>query len=548
MADFFSGPNLQNSSAGSRGPFWLQTENSSLKDPAGIPSSEILGFRPKSPRDIQMPILEIGSGDITCAIATGLLIGMLAAGFAWNIMAISLCAVLIFPALKYFFAKSRKTSAVFALIVFLAILAGAYYFHFFVNWQATGRRLPDGKNSFDAVVVSEPAASEKHLSFFAELQPPFAGNVEMFAPPESEIRYGDLVEISGTFVVGDSNSASTIFPKKIFVVSEGHGSWLIAKLGDFKRSVLQIFSRALPQDDAALLGGMTLGGTAGMSAALKNDMTASETLYVTSMYGWKIAMIVMVIEALLAGFLTRRIRFCVSAFLIVLFVLMSGGNVSAVRGGIMAYLLMFAKETGSVFSRRNALLFAAAGMALFDPTIVAQAAFLLSFLSVAGMAFLSEPIRRFLHLGEGNGMFRWKDSIIVSMASLVPIVPLVSAIFGLFSLTAVFANILIAPTIPIGMGAGAALAIAGCVSQCAAFFVGRGVEIFLSYALWIIHFFAAHVVPLPFSFSGVLPFAIYYAAVGFFAYAYREEKVCHSEVPPQRDEKSILNYIVEDES
>jgi ComEC/Rec2-related protein len=487
-------------------------------------------------------------GDVACSVAAGLLIGMLAAGFAWNIATVSFCAVLVFPVLKYFWSKSWKASAIFMLIIFFAILAGAYYFHFFVNLQVADRRLPDGKDSFDAVVVSEPVASEKYLSFSAELQPPFAGKVEMFAPPESEICYGDLMEISGAFAAENTNEAPTIFLKKISIVSDGHGSWLIAKLGDFKRAVLQIFFRALPQDDAALLGGMTLGGTTGMSVALKNDMTASETLYVTSMYGWKIAMIVMVIETLLAGFLPRRIRFGVSAFLVVLFVLMSGGNVSAVRGGVMAYLLMFAKETGSVFSRRNALLFAAAGMALFDPTIVAQAAFLLSFLSVAGMASLSGPIRRFLHLGEGKGIFAWKDAIIVSVASLVPIVPLVSAIFGSFSLTAVFANILIAPTIPIGMGVGAALAVAGGVSQYAAFFIGCGAEIFLSYALWVIHFFAAHVAPLPFSFSGVLPFVIYCVAVGFFAYAYRENKMCHSEVPPRQDEESLVTCILEDES
>ncbi len=495
--------------------------------------------------------------DLVCAMAAGLLVGMLTVGFKWNIAAISFCVVLVAPALKYFWSKSWKTSVIFTLIVFFSILAGGYYFHLFVNLRAAGQRLPDGKNFFDAVVVSEPAASEKYLSFSAELQPPFAGKVLMFAPPESEIRYGDLVEVSGTFAAGDTNAAPTIFLKKISVVSEGHGSWLIAKLGDFKRAILQIFSRALPQDDAALLGGMTLGGTAGMSVALKNDMTESETLYVTSMYGWKIAMIVMMIETLLAGFLPRRIRFCVSAFLIVLFVLMSGGNVSAVRGGVMAYLLMFAKETGSVFSRRNTLLFAAAGMALFDPTIVAQAAFLLSFLSVAGMVFLSGPIRISLHLGEGKGVFEWKNAIIVSVASLVPIVPLVSAIFGSFSLTAVFANILIAPTIPIGMGAGMALAIAGCISQYAAFFIGRGVEIFLFYALWVIHFFAAHVVLLPFSFSGMMPFVIYYAAVGFFAYAYREDAVhqkCHSVCPPglwrKREpcEESISNCILEKEN
>ena len=72
----------------------------------------------------------------------------------------------------------------------------------------------------------------------------------------------------------------------------------------------------------------------------------------------------------------------------------------------MACLVMLAKETGSIFSKRNALALTAAGMAVFDPTVVAQAGFFFSFASVAGMALLTEPIRNFLRLGEGKGILR----------------------------------------------------------------------------------------------------------------------------------------------
>jgi predicted membrane metal-binding protein len=120
----------------------------------------------------------------------------------------------------------------------------------------------------------------------------------------------------------------------------------------------------------------------------------------------------------------------------------------------MACVVMLAGETGEIFSKRNALALTAAGMAICDPTIVAQAGFLFSFSSVAGMAFLRDPIRRFLRFDAGRGMFGWKEAVVVSVASLVPIVPLVSAMFGSFSLTAIFANVLVAGMIPLGMTAG----------------------------------------------------------------------------------------------
>jgi hypothetical protein len=95
------------------------------------------------------------------------------------------------------------------------------------------------------------------------------------------------------------------------------------------------------------------------------------------------------------------------------------------------------------------------------------------------------------------------------------------------------------------MAAGVALAVAGFISPYAAFFVARASIVVLGYALWVIHFFAAHIVLLPFTFSGAVPFALYYVVLGLFAYAYREQKSGHSERSLSRcfakDEESKKN-------
>jgi ComEC/Rec2-related protein len=563
MADIFLGPGAPNSSSGSRDPFRLsldktrdgepvepQTENSSSKYPVGISSPpsrgpEVLGFGSKNPRNIRMPILGIRSGDIAFAVAIGFLAGILAASFGWPILIIA--AAFILGGLFALVTIHKKMLLYGALFSSAAVFCGAYYFYFFTNMRSAAVRLPSAvDDSFRAIVFEEPIASENYLSFSAELQPPFSGTVSVFASPASDIRYGDLLNILGTIEPSrNAGELPAVFPKQVSVVSRGDGFWLTKKLLDFKSTINRKFGEFLPQDEAALQGGMTLGGTTGMSAALKNEMAASETLYATSMYGYKIAMIVMMVEVIFSGFIPRRIRFCFGAVLAFLFMLMSGGNISAMRGGVMACFVMLAKETGSVFSKRNALALTAAGMAVFDPTVARQAGFLFSFASVAGMAFLAGPIQRFLRLGEGKGIFRWKEAVVLSVSSLVPIIPLISAIFGSFSLTAIFANILIAPTIPLGMTMGAVLAVTGFISQYAAFFVARAASAVLDYALWVVHFFAVHAVPMPFSFSGAVPFVLYYAAVGLFAYAYRENKKGHSERSLSRcfarDEESKKN-------
>lgn len=466
-------------------------------------------------------MVDIHIGDIAFAAAIGFLAGILAVSFGWPLLIV--VAAFVAGGVFAFIAIHKKIFLYGAIFACLAVLLGTYYFYFFTDVRSAAAHFPSAADgSFSVIVSEEPAASEKYLFFTAELQPPYAGKITIFAPPGSDIRYGDLLDMSGAIAPptsrGDSPAA---FPKQIDVVSGDNGFWLTERLLDLKNAINKEFAEFLPQDEAALLGGMTVGGTAGMSPALKSEMAASETLYATSMYGYKIAMIVAAIETLLASWVPRRARFCIAVCATMLFVAMAGGNISAMRGGIMACLVIFAKETGSLFSKRNALALTAAGMALFDPTIASTAGFLFSFASVAGMALLTEPFRNFLRLGEGRGIGRWKEAVLLSVSSLVPIIPLVSAMFGSFSLTAIFANVLIAPTIPLGMAAGVALAAAGFVSPYIAFFVAHAAGIILDYALWVVHFFAAHVVPLPISFSGALPFVLYYGVVGLFAHAYR---------------------------
>jgi ComEC/Rec2-related protein len=464
---------------------------------------------------------DIFIGDVAFVVAIGFLAGILAANFGWSIFIVAVA--FIAGGLLAFIALQKRMLLYAALLSCAAVLLSAYYFYFFVNLRVAAERLPPATGgSFQVMVLEEPLASEKYLSFPAGLQPPFSGTVTVFAPFGSDVRYGDLLDVAGAILPPRNvGNLPAIFPKQISVLSHGNGFWLTEKLLDFKETIFRKFGEVLSKDNAALLGGMTLGGTADMGAALKNDMASSETLYVTSMYGYKIAVIILLIEAIFAGILPRWIRFCIAAAFIVLFVLMSGGNISAMRGGLMAFMIILAKETGTVFSKRNALALTAAGMAVCDPTMVAQAGFLFSFASVGGMALLTEPVRNFLHLGKWNGICGWKQAILFSMASLLPIIPLVSAIYGSFSLTAIFANIMIAPEIPLGMAAGAALAVASFVSRYLTFFVAGAANLILGYALWVIHFFAAYVIPLPFQFSGLVPFALYYGGLAFFAYLYR---------------------------
>ena len=301
---------------------------------------------------------------------------------------------------------------------------------------------------------------------------------------------------------------------------------------DFKEAFLQKFNDVLPSDEAALVGGMTLGGTAGMSNELKSQMSISGTSYLATMYGYKISILVFGSVGLLAGFIARRKRFVIALGLLLLFVVMAGGEATVIRAAIMGCIALIAREFGRAANFRNALTLTAAGMVFVDPTIVAQAAFQLSFLSLVGIVCLGSPLKHFLGWGSkydershGDDFLGWREMVIMPISSLAPIVPIILVTFGQFSLMAFISNILVMPAIlPVMLG-GCAVAVTGFASHYLSFVIAKFLEIFIWYELGIIRLFSVIVVPLPQIFTSTWVLILYYAALLWFAYHYGNDKV-----------------------
>lgn len=466
--------------------------------------------------------------DITFGMVLSFLIGAFGVGLGWSplagCLAIFASLALIFQSFKVFL--SPKV----AVFCFCGLACGAFYYNYRIERSAKTANLPFAKQvSFSAIVSDEPKTSAKFLILPAEAERPFVSSVAIFAQPGSLFHYGDEVRITGAIeppkFAGDSPA---IFPKSIELIAEHKGFWLREKLIDFKTAIFGKFNEVLPADMAALLGGEVLGGTDAMSPELKKEMSASGTSYIAAMYGYKIAMIIFAMEIFLGDWLARRARFFLALAAVVLFVMMAGGTVSAVRGGAMAMAALAAFLAGRIFHSRNALAFAAFGMVLWDPMVLVQASFQLSFLSIIGIAYLAPPLGNFL-----EKILRWppdadflglREATVLAVASLLPIIPVIANAFGDFSLTAFPSNILIWPGVFPAMVLGAALAVAGFLSSAAGFIVARLAEIVLQYQLIVIKIFSAFVVPLPFRFDSPIIMAFYYGALMLFIYRYADEK------------------------
>lgn len=408
--------------------------------------------------------------------------------------------------------------------VVAALCVGALYYHFYLEWDAASMHLPFGKEtSFSATVSSEPTESGKYETFYAS--PWHSHEVMILAPPDSGYTYGDLIEVRGIIGKPDSPGEDPfVASPRITLIAHDRGFWLPEWLINFKLGVIHAFGNFLPQDQAALLDGITLGGATSMSVVLRNEMALSGTSYVLSMYGYKIAAISTLTGIILKHLFSRRITFVICLTLIAFFVLMTGIVASAVRAGIMAVMALTAKEIGRPFHMRNALAFTAAIMLAFNPMLLmGDIGFQLSFLSIMGIAYLSDPIKRLWRYAD-PGFLSWREGMATTLAVLAPMVPLIANADGSFPVTAIPSNVGMFLATPYTVLFGFILMVASVVSSSAAFFVARIGEVILQYQIIVIKIFSVVVISLPISFHIPIVLLLYYAGLGMVMFYYDDEE------------------------
>jgi len=459
------------------------------------------------------------AGDIFFGSAAAFLFGIFVANMGWNIYAVS-AMVILFTIIIVFFSRTQG-SWKYATIFIFAVAVGVLYYHGYVRLQATRIHMPFGKQTaFFGIVVEEPKTAGKFTMLIISLSHPYAGTLDLFTSPTSQFHYGDQLWIKGTVSASeDGNEPPALFLPQLRVIAQHEGFWLKESAIDIKEGIVQKITHVLPADQAALLAGIMIGTTGTVSATLKAQMEASGTSYIVGMYGYKIAIMTFALTAALKNHLSRRVLLWITLVAIVLFVVASGGTISAIRAAIMGSFVAVARGTGRMFNARNAVTIAALGMVMMNATLLTDAAFQLSFLSFLGIYYLGPPIDHFFHWTDG-GVLQWKEHAMLSLSTNLAILPIVMNTFGQFSLTSFISNVLIMIPWLAVIVFGALVVLFDFVSPVLAFCTTQIVGVLLQYELFIIHFFTTFTIPMPAVFGSAFAIAIYFGILILFAYYY----------------------------
>jgi ComEC/Rec2-related protein len=476
----------------------------------------------RTPSDADMAYMN--AGDLSFGIAAAFLFGIFAANMGWNTFLLGMTGIFACGVVLVYSVRRRWLWKWFA-IFFFAAAAGVLYYHAYIDWHAAHTRLPTGKSAaFFGVVTETPKAAGKYTMLAVFLLRPYAGVLDIFTfPNDDQFHYGDELWISGAVAGASSKDGSNeppaMFLPQLRVVAHHQGFWLKELVINVEKDIVQKIAQALPADQAALLAAILLGTTGTLGVALKAQMEASGTSYIINMYGYKIIIITFALAAALKDHVPRRALLWITLGVIALFIFISGGTISALRAAIMGSFAVVARGTGRKFSARNAITFAAVGMAVTNAGVLTDAAFQLSFLSFLGIYYLGPPIEHFFHWTD-EGVLQWRSHAMLSLSTNLAILPIVMNTFGDFSLTSFVSNILIMiPWLAI-IVFGAFLVVSLYIVPPFAFCVAQIVGVLLQYELFIIHLFAVITLPMPAVFGSAFAIALYYVVLILFAHYY----------------------------
>lgn len=213
----------------------------------------------------------------------------------------------------------------------------------------------------------------------------------------------------------------------------------------------------LPDRERAVVLALLLGIRNELDVEQKDAFARSGTMHVLAVSGMHVALIYWVLMALLkplggsAG--ARWSRALIALLVLWGYAGITGATPSVLRATVMCSLFVIASLT----ERRSATLNTLAGSAMllliWDPRMLFQLSFQLSFLAVLGIVLCYDPIRRLWY--PGNVVLRYCWSLIaVSLAAQLFTTPLSLAVFKAFPVWFLPANIIIVTLVNIGVVGG----------------------------------------------------------------------------------------------
>ncbi|OGY24450.1 MAG: hypothetical protein A2Y57_03770 [Candidatus Woykebacteria bacterium RBG_13_40_7b] len=218
---------------------------------------------------------------------------------------------------------------------------------------------------------------------------------------------------------------------------------LLSALGKVREHFSYLINSYFPEPEASLLSG-TLLGAQNLPSDFSDALRKTGTLHVVVVSGYNISVIAAFFGSL-AVYLKRRFALILSLLAIVLYTLLTGASPPVVRAALMGSIAAVALFYGRQRQALIGLVMAGALMLLFQPTLIDDLSFKLSFSATLGMIVFQAKLNTILRIIPAT----FREDLATTLSAQAFTVPLIFYYFGQVSLISPLVNALILWTVPI---------------------------------------------------------------------------------------------------
>jgi len=333
--------------------------------------------------------------------------------------------------------------------------------------------------------------------------------------------YGDLLEVNGKLetppvfedfdyrdYLARQGIGSIINYPQMSLLATGQGNPIQAWVYDVRGELSSALEDALPEPEAALAQGILLGRRASLPDDLRQDLNDTNTSHLVAVSGYNVTLMAGLSIGGLAWLIGRRPAAWLALLAIIAYAVLVGAQPSVQRAAIMGGMYVVAIALGRQSGALQGLALAGAGMTAFDPLLMKDISFQLSFASTIGLVLFAPAVRARME----EALARWSSDhelagplrsvielLAVTVAAVAFTLPITAVNFHRISLIAIPANLLTVPAFPLIMIASALTAVGGMIAAPIGTFLGLLTYIPVTYLVHVVRLLA----DLPFAAASV---------------------------------------------
>jgi len=393
-----------------------------------------------------------------------------------------LTSLLPLPTL-FFFSRQRKAVIIASVCLFAFFGGGWHYQQSLPQSQDNHIQAYNdaGEVTITGILSRDPDHRDTTSHLYIEVETvqidgqtiEAAGSLLAIVPLPSQpgFGYGDEVSLTGEletppvfddfdykgYLASQGISSISYYPD-VELAGTDNGSPVLGWIYGLRSQLAEGLNRLLPQPQAALAEGITLGIRSNIPDDVRSDFSLSGIAHILAISGLHLGIMAGIVLSLGIWLFGRRyhLHIWLALAAVWLYAIITGLNPPVLRAAIMVSVFLSAELFGRQRSAATALLFAAAVMVAFEPYILPSASFQMSFMAMAGLVFLFNPLRdwgrRIISRGREDRLtsaaFFVSDSIAVTLAATAGVWPLIAYYFGIVSLVGPLATLLALPALP----------------------------------------------------------------------------------------------------